>query len=102
MMLTQILIPDIKPENILLQANGYLLLSDFGVAKILQDVEDCRSTSGTHGYMVTKIEFEVVFLAFICITVMMIQLYIMMTFTSRPQKFICLITDMGQQLIGLP
>ena len=43
---------DIKPENILLQANGYLLLSDFGVAKILQDVEDCRSTSGTHGYMV--------------------------------------------------
>ena len=44
---------DIKPENILLQANGYLLLSDFGVAKILLDVEDCRSTSGTHGYMVT-------------------------------------------------
>ena len=43
---------DIKPENILLQANGYLLLSDFGVAKILLDVEDCRSTSGTHGYMV--------------------------------------------------
>ena len=60
MMLTQILISDIKPENILLQANGYLLLSDFGVAKILQDVEDCRSTSGTHGYMVTAIEFEAV------------------------------------------
>jgi serine/threonine protein kinase len=58
MMLTQILLPDIKPENILLQANGYLLLSDFGVAKILQDVEDCRSTSGTHGYMVTTITFE--------------------------------------------
>jgi serine/threonine protein kinase len=70
-MLTQILISDIKPENILLQANGYLLLSDFGVAKILQDVEDCRSTSGTHGYMVTTIEFEAAKL--VCsITVMMI------------------------------
>lgn len=55
MLLTRIFVADIKPENILLQANGYLLLSDFGVAKILQDVEDCRSTSGTHGYMVTMI-----------------------------------------------
>jgi serine/threonine protein kinase len=32
---------------------GVVKLSDFGVAKILTDVEDCRSTSGTHGYMVS-------------------------------------------------
>jgi serine/threonine protein kinase len=32
--------------------DGYVKLSDFGVAKILPNIEDCRSTSGTHGYMV--------------------------------------------------
>lgn len=42
-----------KPENILMSEDGYLKLSDFGVAKILPNIEDCRSTSGTHGYMVT-------------------------------------------------
>jgi serine/threonine protein kinase len=46
------LIIDVKPENILLKSDGYLLLSDFGVAKILENIEDCTSTSGTHGYMV--------------------------------------------------
>lgn len=49
---------DVKPENILLKSDGYLLLSDFGVAKILENIEDCTSTSGTHGYMVhSKIYF---------------------------------------------
>ena len=33
--------------------DGYIKLSDFGVAKILPNIEDCRSTSGTHGYMVS-------------------------------------------------
>jgi len=32
---------------------GVVKLSDFGVAKILTRIEDCRSTSGTHGYMVS-------------------------------------------------
>lgn len=35
---------------------GVVKLSDFGVAKILPDVEDCRSTSGTHGYMVRAMQ----------------------------------------------
>lgn len=43
---------DVKPENILVTNTGVVKLSDFGVAKILTRIEDCRSTSGTHGYMV--------------------------------------------------
>ncbi len=30
-------------------------LTDFGVAKLLERVDDCRSTSGTHGYMAPEI-----------------------------------------------
>jgi serine/threonine protein kinase len=44
---------DIKPENILIRSNGYISLTDFGIAKIPSgSIEDCKSTSGTHGYMV--------------------------------------------------
>lgn len=46
---------DIKPENILLHADGKVSLSDFGVAKLLPDIENCRSTSGTHGYMAPEV-----------------------------------------------
>lgn len=35
--------------------SGYVKLTDFGVAKILDDINDCRSTSGTHGYMAPEI-----------------------------------------------
>eukprot|EP01041_Mallomonas_annulata_P005709 gene5709-11520_t len=46
---------DIKPENLLMKETGYLMLSDFGISKILPDIEDCRGTSGTHGYMAPEI-----------------------------------------------
>lgn len=46
---------DVKPENLLMTDTGVVKLSDFGVAKILPNVEDCRSTSGTHGYMVSSL-----------------------------------------------
>ena len=39
----------------MLCANGYLKLTDFGVAKVLVDVDRCYSTSGTHGYIAPEI-----------------------------------------------
>jgi serine/threonine protein kinase len=52
-----------KPENLLLTSNGRVLLSDFGIAKILPDIEHCQATSGTHGYMVRE-EFPKLFFWF--------------------------------------
>ncbi len=46
---------DVKPENLLMTHEGVIKLTDFGVAKILDNVERCRSTSGTHGYMPPEI-----------------------------------------------
>lgn len=55
---------------------GVVKLSDFGVAKILPDIEDCRSTSGTHGYMVcTYINDLIVISGYIYIHIYIYFLY---------------------------
>ena len=47
---------DFKPENLLLDAMGYLKLTDFGVSKFFDTYDmQCKSTSGTHGYMAPEI-----------------------------------------------
>ncbi|CAN0024950.1 unnamed protein product, partial [Heterosigma akashiwo] len=46
---------DIKPDNILLCPNGYIKLTDMGIASRLENIEDCREVSGTRGYMAPEI-----------------------------------------------
>ena len=41
---------DIKPENLVLDSKGYLRITDFGIAKIYQNINSTE-TSGTPGYM---------------------------------------------------
>ena len=46
---------DIKPENILIEEDGYLKLIDFGMAKILKDDEKTNSFCGTPEYLAPEI-----------------------------------------------
>ena len=47
---------DIKPENLVCEENGYLRITDFGVAKIMKE-ENSSETSGTPGYMAPEVLF---------------------------------------------
>lgn len=46
---------DLKPENCLLDAEGHLLLTDFGLSKVKTDDSRCRSFLGTPEYMAPEI-----------------------------------------------
>lgn len=47
---------DLKPENCLLDADGHLLLTDFGLSKVAVDGEDrCNSSLGTIEYMAPEV-----------------------------------------------
>ena len=47
---------DIKPENLVCEENGYIRITDFGVAKIKKE-DNSSETSGTPGYMAPEVLF---------------------------------------------
>lgn len=48
---------DIKPENLVFDSNGYLRLTDFGIARIWEP-ENNSENSGTPGYMAPEVMFK--------------------------------------------
>ena len=45
---------DLKPENLVFDSNGYIRITDFGIAKITKEVSD-KDSSGTPGYMAPEV-----------------------------------------------
>ena len=50
---------DIKPENLIFNENGYLKLTDFGIAKIYsKNLDNSKENSGTLGYIAPEVLFH--------------------------------------------
>ena len=45
---------DVKPENLVLDTDGYVKLTDLGVARVWKE-ENAQDTSGTPGYMAPEV-----------------------------------------------
>lgn len=50
---------DLKPENILFETDGYLKVSDYGLAKELKPGEKTYSLAGTPDYVSTLLPMQV-------------------------------------------
>ena len=48
---------DVKPENLVLDNNGYVKLTDLGIARTTKS-ENHSDTSGTPGYMAPEVMFR--------------------------------------------
>jgi len=48
---------DIKPENLVFDSEGYLHLTDFGIARYWTQ-ENSSETSGTPGYMAPEVMYR--------------------------------------------
>lgn len=46
---------DIKPENLVFDSNGYLYLTDMGIAKLVRPDKTIIDSSGTPGYMAPEV-----------------------------------------------
>lgn len=64
---SKVIYRDLKPENVLISADGYIMMADFGLAKVRIDEQDPNSFCGTPEYLCMK------FLSLVCLAPEMIE-----------------------------